>query len=343
MPEKPIYQVSNYGDRIEPGRVAKIEHRIYYMESPDLSGLIGKSLAMLDKLRQESVAKEETIFRKICNSLQEWEKQAAGTQLLDKAIEYVKTPPVKHTGNQWVEEEYGRHCLSNTVYKMNYRIWENTRHDQATKKSVITSWDLTWSVYLQDPARAQTSGKIAGQECKHFTDRTAMEKYLQGRIKAYSHLFTEIWPLVPKEHIRRFSVNGRLLPGYTVESEQEKASVLGQLTKAKALAQERFRKGDDFNQPPHLSPWGEIKDCKKLCSGVFQVTAGEHNGIMVANEVVAILSPLTCKGGEERGGFLCFEDKEPVLRDLASKKLLNAEQSTDKAIPVKKSKLEAAR
>lgn len=90
---------------------------------------------------------------------------------------------------------------------------------------------------------------------------------------------------------------------------------------------------------PTFPPWGEVKDCKKLCSGVFQVTAGEHNGVMVANEVVAILSPLTCKGGEDRGGFLCFEDKTAVLRDLASKKVLN----TDKAIPVKKPKQEIAR
>lgn len=342
MSEKPVYQLSNYGDRIEPGRVAKIEHRIY-MKDPDFSELAKKPLGVLDKLRQESVAKEETIFQKICNSLQEWEKQAVNTQLLDRAIEYVKTPPVKHTSNRWTKGEYDWHNISNTVYKMNYRIWENTRHDQATKKLVTTSWDLTWSVYLQDPGNAQTSGKVAGQERKHFADRAAMEKYLQGRIKAYSHLFTEIWPLVPKEHIRRFSVNGRLLPGYKLESEQEKASVLGQLTKAKMLAQERFRQGDDFNQAPRLSPWGEIKNCKKLYSGVFQVTAGERNGIMVANEVVAILSPLTCKCGEERGGFLCFEDKEPVLRDLESKKLFSQEQSAEKATPVKKSKLEAAR
>ena len=173
----------------------------------------------------------------------------------------------------------------------------------------------------------------------NFYGKAAMDKYLQGRIKAYTHLFTEISPPVPKEHIRRFTVNGHLLPGYTVESEQDKMSVLGQLAKAKVLAQERFRKGDDFNQPPHLSPWGEIKECQKLCAGVFQVTAGEHSGIMAANEVVAILSPQTCKHGEERGGFLCFEDKEPVLRDLASKKVLN----TDKAIPVKKPKQEIAR
>ena len=45
-----------------------------------------------------------------------------------------------------------------------------------------------------------------------------MEKYLQGRIAAYAHLFTEISPPIPEEHKRRFYVNSVLLPGYTVET-----------------------------------------------------------------------------------------------------------------------------
>ena len=47
-----------------------------------------------------------------------------------------------------------------------------------------------------------------------------MEKYLQGRISAYAHLFTEISPPIPEEHKKRFFVNGVLLPGYTVETPQ---------------------------------------------------------------------------------------------------------------------------
>ena len=45
-----------------------------------------------------------------------------------------------------------------------------------------------------------------------------MEKYLQGRIAAYAHLFTEISPPIPKDHRKHFCVNGVLLPGYTVEN-----------------------------------------------------------------------------------------------------------------------------
>ena len=45
-----------------------------------------------------------------------------------------------------------------------------------------------------------------------------MEKYLQGRIAAHAHLFTEISPPIPEEHQKRFYVNGVLLPGYTVDT-----------------------------------------------------------------------------------------------------------------------------
>ena len=50
-----------------------------------------------------------------------------------------------------------------------------------------------------------------------------MERYLQGRIKAYAHLFTEISPPIPAEEKRRFCVNGVLLPGYTVEITMDQA------------------------------------------------------------------------------------------------------------------------
>ena len=49
-----------------------------------------------------------------------------------------------------------------------------------------------------------------------------MEKYLNGRIKAYEKLFTEISPAIPPEYAEQFRVNGQLLPGYTVEGEEIK-------------------------------------------------------------------------------------------------------------------------
>lgn len=342
MSDKIQYDAYDYGDRLETGKRIDLVHFIR-IKNPYIANLVSHTADDLEKMRIKSANNEEMIFSELRQAFGKWEEQAAQTQLLDKAIQYVKTPTVKHTGNHWTTDEYGWHNVSNAVYRMYYRIWENKRYDPAIKKEITLSYELSWGVHVQDPGNSQNSGRIAGQERKRFAEKTTMEKYMQGRIKAYAHLFEEISPPIPTEYVNRFCVNGLLLPGYTAESEQKKESVLGQLAKAKARTQEQFRKGNDFNQPPYLSPWGEIKTSKKLCAGVFQVTAGEHNGIMVANEVVAVLSPLTCKHGEERGGFLCFEDKDSVICDLASKKLLNAEQNADKAIAVKKSKQEAER
>lgn len=327
MPENFSYEVFDYGDRLEPGKEIKIEHKIS-MPRPDIAGLVSQTAEALEKQRGESANKERVIYNKLRGAFEEWEKQAAQTQQLDKAIQYVKTKAVEHTSNRWIKDEYNWHRMSNAVYRMYYRIVENKRRDLAAQKDITTSWELSWGVYVQDPSDAKTNGRIAGQDQKRFADKIAMEKYLQGRIKAHAHLFTEIYPPIPKEYAKRFTVNGQLLPGYTVESEQEKQSVLGQLAKAKERVQERFRKGDDFKQPPHLSPWGEVKSCKALCPGVFQVEAGKRSGIMVANEVTALLSPYTCKQGEWRGGFLCFEEEAAVMRELSDKKLLQGQRDT---------------
>ena len=56
---------------------------------------------------------------------------------------------------------------------------------------------------------------------KKFVDKAAMEKYLSGRIKAYQYLFTEIVTPIPEEYANCFKKNGQLLPGYTIEGEQE--------------------------------------------------------------------------------------------------------------------------
>ena len=53
------------------------------------------------------------------------------------------------------------------------------------------------------------------------TDKNAAIKYLDGRKKAYSHLFTEISPPIPKEYEKSFMVHEHLLPGYVTEKMQK--------------------------------------------------------------------------------------------------------------------------
>lgn len=104
---------------------------------------------------------------------------------------------------------------------MSYHIYEETRYDKDAQKSVPVAWTLTWDVYTNNPRNNGNYGNrvatIAGQSRKRYGNKADMEKYLAGRIKTYSHLFTEISPPIPPEYAKVFAVNGKLLPGYTVQ------------------------------------------------------------------------------------------------------------------------------
>ena len=207
-------------DDLEPASTMRIERRIYFESGKaDLSEAVKLPLAELLSLRAESAAAEQEVFDRLKEQAAAWEEQAGRTLLLDKALEYARTLPVTHTANQWeVSDEY-RHIRSNMVYQMDYSISENTRYDSAAQKSVPYSWTLRWGLYTNAPHGNPTE-KIAGQERKVFSSREELDKYLNGRIKAHDHYFTEISPAIPKEYADCFKVNGCLLPGYTIEGEE---------------------------------------------------------------------------------------------------------------------------
>ena len=206
-------------DKLEAAETMRIERRIYFeAKDGDIAPYASLPIAQLLSMRSESAAAEQAIFDSLKEQAAAWEEQAGKTLLLDKALEYVRTPHVQHTANEWQKNEYDRYTRSNRVYQMNYYIYENTRYDKETQKSIPYSWTLTWSVRTNSPSRTQA--KIAGQDRKVFTDKAAMEKYLNGRIKAYDRLFTEISPPIPQEYADYFKVNGMLMPDYTIEGEE---------------------------------------------------------------------------------------------------------------------------
>ena len=202
----------------------RIEHRIYFeAKDGDIAPYVSLSLKQLRAMREESAAAEQAIFDDLKGRTAAWEEQAGKTLLLDKAIEYTRTPVVQHTSNEWKKGEYDRDTRSNWVYQMNYHIYENARYDRKMQKSIPHSYSLTWNIYTNSPSR-YGQAKIAGQERKVFSDKAAMEKYLSGRIKAYDHLFTEISPPIPQKYAEHFKINGMLLPGYSVEGEKSTQS-----------------------------------------------------------------------------------------------------------------------
>lgn len=206
---------------LDPGKELEVHCFVYYGTGKlDISDLVTLSLEDLDNEEQVSVEKEKKIYETICGKEKEWLEQAQQTVCLRRAKAYLRTPSTKHTSNQWAVDQYGLHERSNMVYKMTWRVYENTRWDREAERSVPVSYDLTWYLFFNTPQNPDHTGpgrQIAGQERKHFGDKATMEKYLQGRIAAHAHLFTEISPPIPKGEEGRFSVNGVLLPGYTVE------------------------------------------------------------------------------------------------------------------------------
>lgn len=202
-------------DRLTEGSEIQIEHTIYVDET-DMSDLISKPISEIQAMREESIAKEREIFEKIQQIAQDWEKQAAVTRRFDRAIEYLKVPEVSHTSNKWVKakDEFDYNRISNKVYKMSYRIYERSSYRTDAKK-----YDVRWDIYTNSP-QSQNSYKVAGQE-RICNTREEAEKYIQGRIKAYAHLFTKISPPIPEEYKHAFIVYGQLLPGYTTEEMQK--------------------------------------------------------------------------------------------------------------------------
>ena len=207
-------------DKLETAETMRIERRIYFeAKDGEIAPYVSLPLEQLYAMREESAAAEQATFNDLASRAAAWEEQAGKTLLLDKVIEYTRTTVVQHTSNEWQKGEYDRYTRSNRAYQMNYHIYENTRYDREKQQSVPYSYSLTWGVYTNSPNR-NGQAKIAGQDRKVFSDKAAMEKYLNGRIKAYDRLFTEISPPIPQEYAEHFKVNGMLLPGYTIEGEE---------------------------------------------------------------------------------------------------------------------------
>lgn len=207
---------------ITPGWEIEVSAHYYPGKKADhVAELIQLPREELASLEEASVKQEEAIFAKFSGIEAEWRKQAAETIAIRKAREYLRALPVEHTSNQWKVNQFGWNVLSNMVYKMSYRVSENKTPD-GTLINCALSWDIHYNT-LQHPTPDYTGDgwKIAGQSDKRFATKEDMERYLQGRIKAYAHLFTEVSPPIPKGQEGRFSVNGVLLPGYTVETPVE--------------------------------------------------------------------------------------------------------------------------
>lgn len=214
----PFFSVNDWGDTLTTGGTLKIVHTLWFSDynaSPFMALLTDKPATELEKMLKDSEDAEKSIFDKLKASVGEWEAQAAQTLLLEKVLEYVRTPEVSHTSNEWKQLDNGAWEISNRVYQMRYQF---TPVPQS--KAVRVTWGLVYTPQQPgNPRYANSRGDshfIARQDKKLYDNAEAAQRYIQGRFNLYAHLFTELSPPVPNDCKRMFMVNGYLLPGYTL-------------------------------------------------------------------------------------------------------------------------------
>ena len=229
MEDNEYYSVHRYAHTDGEDRVKLDVSVSVNLKKSNLPELIQMPAEELEAMREESkTAAKGAMLQLEQSSAEEWATQAAQAILLKKALEYVRTAPVKHTSNVWTEQENKGHFeISNMVYKMTYHIYDRTAYDHKLQKSVPVAWFVSWDVsfnvpreYYSDHYYSRSSAGIADQRDKRYTDKAAADKYLQGRIAAYAHLFTELSPPIPEDKTELFTINGILLPGYTVAAHE---------------------------------------------------------------------------------------------------------------------------
>ena len=227
------------------GSQIKLEHTVYAVQS-DLTELISKSPEELSVMLNKALDAEEKAYKKVITASYGWEPKAMATRLIERAMEYQNTPEVQHSSNQWVSKDDTHKDISNKVYHMHI-----FSHEYSSWRTTSKRWETKW--YLSTNSPIEGANPIIAQSERSFKTKEEMDKYIQGRIKAYSHLFTEISPPIPDELLRAFKLHGHLLPGYTkasdvVKQRDEKPSVRDKLKDYKSQINSEPKKGPTHNR-----------------------------------------------------------------------------------------------
>lgn len=216
--KEPFYRTFHPNDKLIPGAHIELSRNVEFdqwrADLSDVAGLVKLSPEELASKREDSAGKEQDILKKLQGLLSEWEAQAAQTLELDMALEYLHTPLVAHTSNEWKQAEDGQWSISNLTYAMGFKIWE----DEKKPGTFLVSWGIGVNRPERPPSEKYyyAGDLFFDQNKKRYDTFEAAQKYIQGRFDLYAHLFTELCPPVPEKFVRAFMINGVLLPGYTV-------------------------------------------------------------------------------------------------------------------------------
>ena len=147
----PLSKTNDWGDALTTGETLKMVHTLWFSEynaSPFMAFLTDKPTEELQEMLKSSEAAEKSIFDKLKAAASEWEAQAAQTLLLEKVLEYVRTPEVSHTSNEWKQIQGGAWEISNRVYQMRY-VFVPVPQSKAVR--------VTWGIVYNTPQQPENS------------------------------------------------------------------------------------------------------------------------------------------------------------------------------------------
>lgn len=192
------------------------------MTRTDTSAFDDVDTEIIDAMINAQAAKIKTDYQQLMKAADDVQASILYLMCLKRIRQGRNLVPVIHTGNKWEKRadsmDRNSAVRSNMVYQMHYSIYRETRWNSTTRKSEPTGiCRLSWSVGVQSPALGEPRS-MASQE-RRFKNEDELQKYLDGRIKAYDKFFQEVSPAVPLDYLDHFMYAGKLLPGYHVEEE----------------------------------------------------------------------------------------------------------------------------
>ena len=121
MAKKSFYEIGPSEGYLREGSYLEVRRQINYRgDRADFKPFLNVPVKDLEKRLKESQAEEKKVFEEMKKAVTAWDEHGAQTLLLQKAIEYMRTPEVTHTGNEWKRHKDGSWEISNLVYKMKF-------------------------------------------------------------------------------------------------------------------------------------------------------------------------------------------------------------------------------
>lgn len=217
-----FYEATSYTGYLHEGSQINVQRQIiYHGDNADFTPFLEVPHKELEKRLKDSIAEEKKVFNDTQEKLKAWDGHGAQTLLLKKAIEYLKTPTVEHTTNEWKQGKDGTWEISNLVYKMTFKIKKNGDEWKLAWELQYTAPGLSKDHYYY-PSDTTPRKRIEYEGSKKYKTKEGAQKYVQGKFDQYISCFEALSPPVPVQVKSLFCVNGQLLQGYSVASPEVK-------------------------------------------------------------------------------------------------------------------------